>query len=241
MNVRVFPDYAALSQQAAQHIAHLIRQKPNAVLCLASGDTPIGTFQHLNAMAQAGEIDLNHCLFVGLDEWVGFGPADVGSCAYYLYRDLFTPARIRPEQIAYFDAKADDLQAECRRIDRIIADAGGLDFLLVGIGVNGHIALNEPGTSFSLRCHVSQLAESTISVGQKYFTQETPLTQGITLGLQHLTDAHEVMLMASGPRKAAIVQEALHGPVIEQVPASILQTHPNALVWLDEAAASTAA
>ncbi|MBO0936073.1 glucosamine-6-phosphate deaminase [Fibrella sp. HMF5335] len=224
MQQRTFPDHAALSHHTADYIADLVRQKPDAVLCLASGDTPSETFRILAAMVQAGQLDLSQCRFIGLDEWVGFGPTDEGSCGYLVYRDLFTPASIRPEQITYFDAKAADLQAECARVDAAIADFGKLDLLLVGIGMNGHIALNEPGTPFTLRCHVVQLAQSTIDVGQKYFTKPTPLSQGITLGLQHLTEARDVVLMASGARKAAIVHEALHGPITEQLPASIMQT-----------------
>lgn len=233
MQQLTFNDHAALSHHAADYIANLVRQKPDAVLCLASGDTPTETYRLLSNMVRSGQLDLTQCRFIGLDEWVGFGPTDVGSCAYYLYRDLFTPANIRPEQITYFDAKATDLQAECARVDTAIAGFGRLDLLLVGVGLNGHIALNEPGTPFSLRCHVVQLAQSTIDVGQKYFTQPTPLSQGITLGLQHLTEARDVILMASGPRKAAIVGQALHGPVTESLPASIMQTHGNGRVWTD--------
>jgi glucosamine-6-phosphate isomerase len=233
MNVQTFPDYAALSAHAANHIAEVVRQKPDAMLCLASGDTPTGTYRLLADMALAKQVDLSRCRFIGLDEWVGFGPDDAGSCGYYLYRDLFTPAAIRPDQITYFDAKATDLQAECRRVDAIIDGNGGLDLLLVGIGMNGHIALNEPGTSFRNRCHVAELAETTKAVGQKYFAQQTTLTQGITLGLQHLLEAHEVILMASGAKKAVIMQQALYGPVTEQCPASVVQTHGNAFVWVD--------
>jgi glucosamine-6-phosphate isomerase len=234
MTLQTFPDYAALSAHAANHIAETIRRKPDAMLCLASGDTPTGTYRLLAEMATAGAVDLSRCRFVGLDEWVGFGPQDVGSCGYLVYRDLFTPATIRPDQITYFDAKAADLQAECRRVDAVIAANGGLDLLLVGIGMNGHIALNEPGTPFTNRCHVSELAETTKTVGQKYFEQPTVLSQGITLGLQHLTEAREVILMASGAKKAAIMQQALYGPITEQCPASIIQTHPNAIVMMSE-------
>ncbi|ARK13178.1 glucosamine-6-phosphate deaminase [Fibrella sp. ES10-3-2-2] len=238
MNLRTFPDYAALSAHAAQHITNIVRQKPTAVLCLASGDTPAGTYHLLAEQVHNGELDLSQCHFIGLDEWVGFGPGDVGSCAYFLYRDLFTPAQIRPDQITYFNAEAADLQAECQRVDAVIREFGGLDLLLVGVGENGHIALNEPGTSFQLGCHVVELAESTKTVGQKYFTQETPLSKGITLGLQHLTETREAILIASGPRKTAIMQQALAGPVTEQCPASIFQTQPDAHVWLDEVAAN---
>lgn len=233
MQQQTFPTYDALSDYTARFIAAFLRHKPDALLCLASGDTPIGTFRRLTELALAGDADLSQCTFVGLDEWVGFGPADQGSCGYYLYRDLFTPLGIRPEQIHYFDARAVDLPAECMRIDATIAQHGGLDLMLVGIGLNGHIALNEPGTPFHRYAFVSDLTETTIQVGQKYFAQPTILERGITLGLQHLMDARTAILLASGPRKAAPIRDALTGPVTEQFPASIIQTHPNAYVWLD--------
>jgi glucosamine-6-phosphate isomerase len=238
MTFHQFPDYASLSQYTAEHVAALINQKPDLLLCLASGDTPIGTYHHLVELAKTGRVDMSQCTFVGLDEWVGFGPEDTGSCSYYVFRDLFTPLKLRPNQVYVFDAKATDLVAECTRIDTLIDSRGGLDVLLVGMGMNGHIALNEPGTSFTLGCHVGELAESTITVGQKYFEQETVLKHGITLGLRHLTAAHEVILLVSGDKKAAMLQQALKGPVSEDVPASILQTHPNGQIWLDEAAGS---
>ena len=236
MTIQEFPDYETLSQYAAEHIAAIINQKPDALLCLASGDTPIGTFRRFVALVQDERVDVSQCTFVGLDEWVGFGPDDAGSCSYYVFRDLFTPLNLRPEQIHVFDAKASDLAAECERIDTLIDTNGGLDLLLVGMGMNGHIALNEPGTPFTLGCHVVDLAESTKTVGQKYFTKETPLEKGITLGLRHLTKAHEVILLVSGEKKAATLRDALHGPITEQMPASILQTQPNAQIWIDEAA-----
>ena len=238
MTIHQFPDYPTLSQYTAQHIAAIINQKPDALLCLASGDTPIETYRQFVALAQAERVDVSQCTFVGLDEWVGFGPDDVGSCSYYVFRDLFTPLNLRPDQIHIFDAKAPDLGAECARIDALIESRGGLDLLLVGMGMNGHIALNEPGTPFTLGCHVAELAESTKTVGQKYFDKETKLTQGITLGLRHLTEANEVILLVSGEKKSSILRDALKGPVSEQIPASILQTHINGQVWLDDAAAS---
>lgn len=238
MQVQTFPSYDALSRHTAEYIANLVNRKPTATLCLASGETPIGTFHEMVRLAQSGQVDFGQCTFIGLDEWIGFGPEDEGSCAYYLYRDLFGPLNIRPEQIHYFNAKALDLPAECLRIDAAIAERGGLDLILVGIGMNGHIALNEPGTPFTLYAHVSELAEVTVQVGQKYFTQSTPLSKGITLGLQHLMEAHEVILMANGSRKAAVIRHALQGPVTEELPASIIQRHPNAYVWLDAEAGS---
>ena len=238
MTLQKFPDYNTLSQHTAEHIAAVIHQKPNALLCLASGDTPTESYRQFVGLAQSGKVDVSQCTFVGLDEWVGFGPEDVGSCSNYVFRDLFIPLKLRPHQIHVFDAKADDLAAECAKIDAVIDEHGGLDLLLVGMGMNGHIALNEPGTPFSLGCHVVELAESTITVGQKYFTQETALTQGITLGLRHLTEAHDVILLVNGAKKAPTLQQALTGPVTEQLPASIVQKSPNVRVWVDEAAGS---
>lgn len=238
MTFHQFPDHASLSQYTAEHIATVINQKPDALLCLASGDTPIETYHRFVDLVKTGRVDISRCTFVGLDEWVGFGPEDAGSCSYYVFRDLFTPLNLRPEQIYVFDAKASDLAAECARLDAVIDTHGGLDLLLVGMGMNGHIALNEPGTPFTLGCHVVDLAESTKTVGQKYFTQATTLTQGITLGLRHLTAAHEVILLVSGAKKAPVLRDALQGPVLEQMPASILQTHPNGQIWIDEAAGS---
>ncbi|GAB3961142.1 glucosamine-6-phosphate deaminase [Spirosoma harenae] len=238
MILQKFPDHATLSQRAAEHMAAIISQKPDAVLCIASGDTPIETYHRFVDLVKAGRVDSSQCTFVGLDEWVGFGPEDFGSCSYYLFRDLFVPLNLRPEQMYVFNAKADDLDAECTRIDTLIDSKGGLDLLLVGMGMNGHIGLNEPGTPFTLGCHVGDLAESTITVGQKYFKTETALSQGITLGLRHLAGAHDVILMISGAKKASILRDVLTGPVTEQVPASLVQTQQNVRVWVDEAAGS---
>ncbi|QHV97267.1 6-phosphogluconolactonase [Spirosoma endbachense] len=238
MNLKKFSDYNTLSQHTAEYIAGIINKKPDALLCLASGDTPIETYHRFVALVKAGKVDISQCTFVGLDEWVGFGPDDVGSCSYYVYRDLFNPLNLRPEQVHVFDAKASDLASECKRIDAVIRSKGGLDLLLVGMGMNGHIALNEPGTPFNLGCHVVELAESTKTVGQKYFETETTLTQGITIGLRHLAEARNVVLLVSGEKKAPMLRQALTGPITEQIPASIIQTRPNARVLVDEAAGS---
>jgi glucosamine-6-phosphate isomerase len=227
-----------LARHAARYIADIVTAKPDALICVASGETPILTYRELARLQQQGEVDFGQCRFVGLDEWVGFGPTDEGSCAWFLYRDLFVPLAVRPDQIHYFDAKAADLPAECARIDAVIAANGGLDVLLVGIGTNGHLALNEPGTPFGLGCHVVELTEDTKTVGQKYFSRPTALSRGITVGLRHLTEARAVMLLATGPRKTAILHAALTGPVGETVPASIVQQTANAGVWADNAAAA---
>ncbi|MGA0557643.1 glucosamine-6-phosphate deaminase [Larkinella sp. VNQ87] len=237
MNFQIFPDYNALSRHTAQHIADLLNRKPDALICAASGDTPVGTYRALVQLVREGKTRVDRCTFVGLDEWVGLGPESEGSCANYLQRELFGPLGIGPEQYRLFDAQAADLEAECEQMNRFVDERGGFDLILVGVGLNGHIALNEPGTPFTLKAHVSELAETTITVGQKYFSTPTPLTLGITTGLQQLMDAREAILIASGSKKAPAIQTALQGPVTEEFPASIMQTHPNAFVWVDREAA----
>ena len=237
MQIHILPDYASLSRHTADLIVDLVQQKPNALLCLPSGDSPVGVFQCLVADAQAGKVDFSQCMFVGLDEWLGLDGTSEGSCKYIVNQHFLAPLQIPAHQYHFFDATAADLPAECEQMNQLIADRGGLDLMLVGVGLNGHIALNEPGTSFDTCAHLAELDEITVTVGQKYFSQATPLTGGITLGLRHFQEAKLPILIASGERKAAIIQQALRGEVTEQVPASILQRLGHAIAVVDEAAA----
>src|SRR6478736_7497682 len=188
MEVNVYPDYARLSRAAADLIAKIISQKKNALVCIASGHTPIGVFECLVKDVNAGKLDLSGCTFLSLDEWVGIDPEDPGSCLSMLKRDFFNHLSLKESQIVCFDVKA-NLEKECQRINDMIAANGGLDVMLVGLGTNGHIGMNEPGTSFELYAHVGELAEETKTTGQKYFTKATTLSNGVTLGLKHFKEA----------------------------------------------------
>lgn len=227
-----------MSIAAAACIAGQVRQKPDSLLCFPSGDSPAGVFNYLIKYSQAGEVDFSRCYFVGLDEWVGMGKNDEGSCTWSLYDSFFNKLDIAADHMRFFDARAANLDASCKAMDDFIKDKGPLDIMMVGIGLNGHIGLNEPGTDFNLYAHHAPLAPMTISVGQKYFKQQTPLTEGITLGLKHLQEAKTPILIASGGKKAGIVKQALEGPVTNQLPASIFQTLASGIVFLDEEAAS---
>jgi len=241
MTFQTFPDYTALSDHTARHLAALLKRKPDALVCVASGDTPLGAYKAFVQLAQAGEVDTSRVTFVGLDEWLGMGPEDEGSCTWYLFRDLFGPLQLRPEQIVLLDAQAEDPAAACDRVNQYIAARGGLDLIIVGVGLNGHIAMNEPGTSFDTYAHVSDLHETTITVGQKYFNRPTPLRQGLTIGLRHVAEAGEAILLASGAKKAPVLKTALNGPVTEEFPASLFQRLEQGYVWADEAAAGSEA
>lgn len=235
--VQTYKNYEALSFAAADLAANLLREKPDAVLCLPSGSTPLGMFKILAEKSKAGEVDFSKCTFVGLDEWVGMGPEDEGSCRFWIDRDFLHPIGFRDEQIIYFDAKSADLPGECERVNESIAKLGGLDLMVLGVGLNGHLALNEPGTSFDSYAHVSVLDPMTAEVGQKYFSKATVLTEGITLGLRHAREAKQLIVMASGEAKAPVMQRALEGEVSEDFPVSLVQRIKGALVMLDEAAA----
>ena len=138
--------------------------------------------------------------------------------------------------MSFFDSLADDLEAECQRVNDFIASKGGLDIIMVGIGMNGHLGLNEPGTPFDTYAHVSALEEVTASVGQKYFQSETPLTHGITVGLKHLLEAKVAIVLANGEKKKGIIQRVLEESVSEKLPASALKLHSNSYLWVDSAA-----
>lgn len=239
MPLIIQPDYAAISQTAANEIIQLIRQQPNAVICIASGDSPKLACQYFVQQALQEKLDLSQFFFVGLDEWVGLDGSTKGSCRYDFENRLFGPLQLPATQYHLFDGKADDLQEECIKMDAIIEEKGGIDLMIVGIGMNGHIGFNEPGVDASLLSHVIGLDETTRTVGKKYFDEPVALTQGITLGLGHLLQAKKVILMANGERKAPIVQQALEQPVSEGLPASILQQHPQGIWLIDELAAAS--
>ena len=184
------------------------------------------------------KVDISRCAFVGLDEWVGIGPKDDGSCRQLMDEFFFEPLNIPAKQIHFFDALSDDLQGEADKINKLIDSRGGLDIMLVGIGTNGHIAMNEPGTPFNSIAHISELAEETKVVGQKYFKSTTELKYGITLGLKHFHDAKLPILMANGAKKLAIMTRVLFSDEVgEHLPASVVHHMPNAMVMIDSDAA----
>jgi len=238
MKIQTFKDYQTLSKATASLIADAIKKSPNSLICLASGHTPIGVFEELSKEVKENHLDLSGCTFLSLDEWVGIDPNDTGSCLTMLKNDCFEPLGLLPQQTEYFHVEASDLEKECERINSLIERHGGLDIMLVGVGTNGHIGMNEPGTSFDRYAHISTLAEETKTVGQKYFNKPTSLSLGMTLGLRHLSEAKLPIVMASGEKKASIMAKGLTEAPTEKVPVSISQLIPHGYVMLDEAAAS---
>jgi glucosamine-6-phosphate isomerase len=238
MTIQILPDYASLSKATTDLIVEYISKKPNSLICIASGHTPIGVFEEFKKRVQSKETDIKKCTFLSLDEWIGIDPNDPGSCLSMLQKDFFIPLGINQSQVEFFNVETIDLQKECDRINSMIEKNGGLDIMLVGVGTNGHIGMNEPGTSFESYAHIGELAEETKQVGQKYFEKETSLSTGITLGLKHLREAKLPIVMASGKKKAAIIAKGLKTIATEEIPLSVANLITEGYIMIDQDAAS---
>jgi len=237
MQLKIYKDYHTLSEAAANEIVDLVKNKPNAVLCLASGDTPRLTCKLFAEKAIKEKLDLSHITFIGLDEWVNIQQENEGSCHYFFHHEIFNPLHFSSAQIHLFNAMSGSLEDECRKMDTAIFEKGGIDLMIVGIGMNGHIGFNEPGVSFDNYSHVIDLDETTISVGQKYFKTAVSLQKGITLGLRHLQESKKVLLLANGTKKAEVIKKTVEGEINSSFPAGIMQKHSNGFVMIDEEAA----
>ncbi len=238
MKLEIFKNYDELSRNAAKLILETVASKPNAVLCLATGDSPLLTYQYVVSESKLEGIDFSQARFVGLDEWVGIAPTNPGSCKFYLNKNLFEPLHVHSSHIHLFDGLSNALDDECRKMDDAIKNLGGIDLMIVGVGVNGHIGFNEPGVNPGLYAHIIELEEITRIVGQKYFGEATQLSKGITLGLQHFLEARTAVVVANGEKKAAIIKKAIESPVSNSIPATSIRNHHNGLVYIDREAAS---
>lgn len=227
-----------MSLRAAREVIDLVSGKPDALLCLAAGDTPRLAYQLITQIAKEENVDLSNCYFVSLDEWVGIPPENEGSCQFFLRTNLFGPLKTYEKNIHLFNALSDELSKECAIMDDFINIHGGIDLMVVGIGPNGHIGFNEPGVPFDLYSHVVDLDETTTTVGQKYFSKSAALTKGITLGLKYLLESKLAILIANGSKKASVIKEAIEGEIGPKMPASIMRMHSNGMVIIDEEAAA---
>lgn len=236
MEIKVLDSSKELAMYASKNILKIIQDKPDATLILTSGDTPKLCYKCLSEIASSE--DFERVTIIGLDEWVGIPGTSEGSCRYIVEENLLKPLNVNPSNYTFFDSMSNDLESECKRIDDLLASKGGADLMFVGVGLNGHIGLNEPGSSFNAKCSVTNLAEETIVTGQKYFNSSTPLSLGITVGLAHLLDSKLAVLIASGPNKADILSKIQQSEPNEDLPASIFKIHTNGQFWIDKELAS---
>lgn len=238
MTTKIFLDNEQLSDFMANELVNQLIEKPTSLICFASGNSPKRAAALFVEKAIEKNIDTTQFKFVGLDEWVGVASTTKGSCHHDFKEWIFDPLGIQPNQYHVFDGTTSDLAKACREMDEFIAQNGGIDLMIVGIGMNGHIGFNEPGVDFNQLSHVVPLDEITATVGQQYFEQSMELKYGITLGFQHLLQSQKVYLLANSSKKAEVVKRAIEGEVDASFPASIMQQHTNGFILIDEAAAS---
>ncbi|MBF2663494.1 glucosamine-6-phosphate deaminase [Listeria seeligeri] len=238
MKVVIKENPQIVAETISQKIIESVKEKPTSLICIAGGDTPLLTIEALIKANQAGEVDFSKTQFVGLDEWVGLGRETKGSCIQTLYDAFFDRLEnVSSEQICFFDGQTADFEAECARVDAFIEACGGIDFILLGIGLNGHIGFNEPFVPVDVNCHVVELDNVTKRVMSKYFDTDLPLTHGISLGMQQILTAKEIYLVATGEKKAEIVQQVIEKEPTVSIPATLVKQAIATLV-LDEKAAS---
>lgn len=232
-------DYYDMSRKAANIISAQVIMKPNCVLGLATGGTPVGTYKQLVEWYNKGDIDFSEVTTVNLDEYRGLPKEHPESYWSFMHRNLFDHVNIRPEAINLPDGTNMDADAECARYDAVIHNVGGVDLQLLGIGNDGHIGFNEPNEYFSKGTHCVNLTESTIEANKRFFASADDVPrQAYTMGVQTIMLARRIVLVVSGENKAKTVREAFFGPVTPRVPASILQLHTDVSIVADEAALS---
>ena len=232
-------DYKDMSRKAANIISAQVIMKPNCVLGLATGSTPIGTYQQLVEWYNKGDLDFSEVTSVNLDEYKGLTRDNDQSYYYFMNENLFKHVNINKERPHLPDGTQPDAAKACADYNNVIASVGGIDLQLLGLGHNGHIGFNEPSDSFELETHCVDLTESTIKANQRFFASYDDVPkQAYTMGIKTIMLAKKVLVVVSGEDKADIVKKAFFGPVTPQVPASILQLHSDAIVVADEAALS---
>ena len=232
-------DYADMSRKAANIISAQVIMKPNCVLGLATGGTPVGAYAQLVDWYNKGDLDFSEVTTVNLDEYRGLPKEHPESYWSFMHKNLFDKVNIRPEAIHLPDGTNPDAADACKKYNEIIHSVGGIDLQLLGLGPNGHIGFNEPGAAFEKETHCVDLTESTIQANKRFFEKvEDVPTQAYTMGIKNIMQARKVLLIVSGEGKAEILDKVLYGPVTPQVPASILQLHNDLTVVADEAAMS---
>ena len=237
MKIYKAKDYDELSRKAASIIASQVLMKPECVLGLATGSTPIGTYKQLIEWYNKGDLDFSGVKSVNLDEYRGLDPQHDQSYRYFMEHNLFSHVDIDPARTHVPDGACPDAAAACAAYEQSIAEAGGLGLQLLGLGHNGHIGFNEPDEEFAKTTHCVDLTQSTIEANKRFFASIDDVPkQAYTMGIGTIMKAKKILLVVSGSDKAQILHDVLCGPVTPHVPASVLQLHNDVIVVADEAA-----
>mgnify|MGYP001661907343 FL=1 len=227
--------YEKLSRSAANLISAQVILKPDSVLGLATGSSPLGTYRQLITWYEKGDVDFDKVISINLDEYVGLSTKDAQSYRYFMNENFFNHINIRPENTFVPDGCAKNLDAACKAYDAHIEAVGGIDLQLLGIGLDGHIGFNEPDDVFVKNTHVVTLDPSTIRANARFFENEAQVPRrAITMGMVSIMQAKKIVLIANGAAKRDILEKAFFGPITPRIPASILQLHPDITVIYSE-------
>ena len=230
-------DYDEMSKKAAHIIAAQIVLKPDCVLGLATGSTPVGTYKNLVEWYKNGDLDFSTLSSCNLDEYRGLSPENDQSYRYFMNTNLFDHVNIRKDHTFVPDGLQENSDQACQMYEQIIRDLGGIDLQLLGLGHNGHIGFNEPAEDFPKITHCVDLTESTIQANKRFFEKESDVPrQAYTMGIGTIMSAKKILVVVSGEDKAEILNKIINGPITPQVPASILQLHPDVTIVADNAA-----
>lgn len=239
MEIIITRDYESMSETSAAIIAREIKRNHDLVLGLATGDTPIGTYQELAKLHKEEGLDFSKVTIFNLDEYLGLAPLNKNSYNYFMWENLFNHVNVSHHKIFVPQGNTDDPEEFSEWYEQQILKAGGIDLQVLGIGGDGHIGFNEPGSSFASRTRVKGLYEQTIKDNARFFDKEEDVPRfAITMGVGTIMDAKKILLIANGEGKADVCKEFIEGPVTSQITATALQLHSYAIVVLDEKAAS---
>lgn len=239
MKVLIVKNYEEMSKKAAEFMAEIVNEKPEAILGLATGGTPVGMYKELIEMNKAGKVDFSKVTTVNLDEYVGLAGDHEQSYRYFMNTNLFNHINVNKDKTFVPNGLAENIEEECKKYDERIKELGGIDLQLLGLGGNGHIAFNEPDNHLVVGSHLTGLTQDTIDANSRFFesADEVPKT-AVTMGLGGIMQAKKILLIASGEGKADAVEAMMNGKITTDCPASMLQMHRDVTIIVDEAAAA---
>lgn len=239
MLVEVVENYDAVSRRAAEIVSQQIRRKPDSVVGFATGSTPLGVYKILIESHDEKGLDFSKITTFNLDEYVGLAPQHPQSYHYFMWENLFKHVNVTPSRVFIPHGMADDIEYFCEWYERQIKEAGGIDLQIVGIGANGHLAFNEPGSSLGSKTRIKTLTAKTVRDNARFFDDPAEVPRlAITMGIGTIMEAKTILLIASGESKAEAIRNALEGPVTGMCPATVVQMHRFAHVVIDKDAAS---
>lgn len=239
MKILVCKDYEELSRKSAEIIVSQVNQKKDSVLGLATGGTPVGMYQELVKSYREGKVDFGKVITFNLDEYYGVDPKNVNSYHYYMNTNFFDHVNIDRKNINIPNGMSKDIEKECREYDEKIQSLGGIDLQILGVGLNGHIGFNEPAKELMSTTHITDLTKETINANARFFEDISQVpTKAITVGMATILRSKKIVVLINGKNKSKIFEKIIGKKITTQIPATLLQLHPDVTIVVDEQAAT---